>query len=406
MPNRIRLTWNRNLDAETQYYRVFRDEQPDINHKTSLDRIVMKVEQPKGINPIKVTNEKLVRESERTYAIAHNNILLKHNEQNFPFKVMVDGEERTDFVLDTSEGKVIFDAPIPLNADVRVPEYHFDGIQVWDYEIEEPGKTYYGPEAKDTSPPAPPTNVTLEKDLERNRIILRWDAAVPGGKMYYYRIDAAIDEQRYSKLSELRNAFLREPLADRPYIIERSDDGKRWVQIARVKTNVFYEYMIDRHAPDAITGLTASVFLYRNRGDAQVTLKWDRVQDTTDSRTSMYRVRARNRVGMMSEPSAVVGPTSFKVDLSHILIRRKTYDGSLPSYDGNDAITVAKLTNLDQVQYIEDVPDNNYYVYGLWVVDKGGNYSTIASVSVVIGDATAPGSPVNLSAREFHMTVG
>lgn len=406
MPNRIRLTWNRNQDTETQYYRVFRDEQPNIDHKNSLDRIVMKVDQPKHVNPIKVTDEKLTRESERTFAIAHNNILLELNGVSYPFSVTVDGTERDDFTLDVGEGKVIFDDVIDTGADVRVPEYTFDGIQVWDYEIEEEGKTYYGPEAKDTAPPMTPENLTIEKDTEKNRLILKWDAVSPIGKIYYYRVDAAIDNQRYSKLSLLRNAFIKEPLADRPYLVERSDDGKRWVEIARLKTNVFYEYMIDRQAPNAITGLKADAFLYLNRGDAQVTLTWDRVRDDTQSRTSMYRVRAQNRVGITSDPSPVVGPIPFKVELDHILIRRKMYDGSLPSYDGIDAQTVAKITDMSATKFIEDVQDNMQYVYGLWVVDKGGNYSAIASTTIFIGDATAPITPMNLKAREFHNVVG
>ncbi|MNP22503.1 hypothetical protein D3C76_1151770 [compost metagenome] len=120
----------------------------------------------------------------------------------------------------------------------------------------------------------------------------------------------------------------------------------------------------------------------------------------------MYRVRAQNRVGITSDPSAVVGPIPFKVELDYILIRRKMYDGSLPSYDGIDAETVAKITDISATQFIEDVPDNTQYVYGLWVVDKGGNYSAIASTTIFIGDATAPITPLNLKAREFHNVVG
>lgn len=405
MPSRIRLTWNRNQDAETQSYRVFRDEDPNIDHKLSLDRIVMKVDQPKGVNPITIMNEQLRRESEYTFAIGHKNIILELNGTPYPFTVMVDDEQRSDFTLDTGEGKVVFDEIVPSGSIVVIPEYTFDGVQVWDYEIEEEGKAYYGPEAKDTSPPTTPENVMIEKDTDRNRLIMRWDAVSPIGKVFYYRVDAAIDNQRFSKLSLLRNAFIQEPLADRPYLIERSDDGKRWVEIARQKTNVFYEYMIDRQAPNGVTGMTVSAYIYANQGKAQVTVNWDRVRDDTVSRTSMYRVRAQNRVGILSDPSAAVGPIPFKVELDYILIRRKIYDGSSPSFDGIDAETVAKYTDLSKTQFIEDLEDNTQYVYGIWVVDRAGNYSAIASSTIYITDATPPTMPLNLSATEFQVVI-
>ncbi len=406
MPNRVRLTWNRNQDAETQYYRVFRDEQPNISHQLSLDSIIMKVAHPRNINPITIQHELLIRETDQVYRLHHKNILLTLNEHIYPFALMVDGVRYDDFGLDLREGKIVFDTPILRTSVVMAETYTFDGVAVWDYEITEPGKTYYGPEAKDSVQPESPKNISIEQEHERNRVVLRWDAASPKGKIYYYRIDAAINEQKYSKLSDLRNVFLQEPMADRPYLIERSDDGRRWVEIARVKANVFYEYNIDREAPAAITGLLGEFFPYRNRGDAQVTLTWNKVSDNILSRTSMYRVRAQNRVGATSDPSAIVGPLQFKTSLSHVLIRRKIFDGSLPSYDGSDAVTVAQMNDLSTVTFFEDVPDNNYYVYGLWVVDKAGNHSAIASTSILIGDATAPGAPVNLSVEEFHCLVG
>lgn len=406
MPKRIRLTFNRNQDSETQHYRVFRDDQPDIDHKTSQDRIVMKVDHPRHINPITVGPERLTRETEKIYALAHRNILLQFNNKEYPFEVTVNGEATAAFGLDVEEGKIVFDEARTLDDVVIAKTYTFDGVQVWDYEAEEEGKTYYGPEAKDTSAPSIPQNITIEKEIERNRLILKWDVVSPKGKLFYYRIDAAIDDQRYSKLGLLRNVFLQEPLADRPYLIERSDNGKRWVEIARVKSNVFYEYMIDRSAPSAITTLTSEAFLIKNAGRAQIELKWDAIRDDAAGRTSMYRVRVQNRVGITGEPSVSVGPIPFKVELSHILIRRKVYDGSLPSYDGNDAETIATLTKLSETKFLDMVSDNTQYVYGMWVVDKGGNYSAITSTTIFVADATPPAAPTNLIGRPFHVIVG
>lgn len=406
MANRVRLTWNRNQDDETDHYRVFRSEIGDINEQNRMEHLVMRVTHPKMTNPIKVENEKLSRYSSRIYLLEHKNILLSHLGHSYPFIIYINGSEELGFTLDTEEGRVLFDFDLPHTAEVKVIEYTFDGVQVWDYGVEEDHKNYYGPEAKDNSAPDAPKTLVIEKDYDRNRIILRWSSSKVNGKTYYYRIDAAIDSNQYSRLSEVRKAVIKEGLADRGYLIERSQDGVKWTEIAKIKGTLFYEYMIDRQAPDPIRNLVGFVYMYPNQSIAQITLNWSRITDSVISETSLYRVRAVNRVGSVSEPSNIVGPVPFQVGLKEIVIRRKVKDGSLPTFSGTDAVTVARITDTTATQFIEDVDDNYDYVYGIWVVDRAGNYSPISYTTVNVGDATAPTIPLNLSAEPFQLIVG
>jgi hypothetical protein len=406
MANRVRLTWNRNQDDETEHYRVFRSESGDINDQNRMEHLVMRVEHPDHINPIKVENEKLKRHSSRTYLLEHKNILMGLNGVTFPFLLLVNGSVVEDFTLDTQEGHVLFEYDLPHTAEVIVQEYTFDGVQVWDYGIEEDEKIYYGPEAKDNSAPTPPSLLVMDRDYDRNRIALRWKSSVVSGKTFFYRIDSAIDSNHYSRLSETKKAILSEPLADRGYLIERSRDGIKWQEIAKIKGTIFYEYMVDREAPNPVRRLSAGSYLYPNQSYAQITLNWDKVQDTTTSETSLYRVRGVNRIGAISEPSNIVGPVPFKVGLKEIVIRRKINDGTLPTFDGDDAETVARISDLSVTSFIEDVLDNRIYIYGIWIVDRGSNRSAITYTTVDVGDATAPTIPLNLSAEPFQLVVG
>lgn len=406
MAQRVRLTWNRNQDLETKSYRVYRSENPDILPFNRQEHLVMKVTHPDQINPITVEDETLERYSERTYLLEHENILTDYNGTTYPFVIEVNGAAVVNFLLDTVEGLVLFDDPLEESDIVVAKTYTFDGVRAWDYEIIEAIKSYYGPEAKDNSAPFPPTNVTMTPDYDRNRIIIEWRQSNPNGKKFYYRIDAAASETHYSGLSEWKTAILKEPLADRPYLVERSTDGVEWKQVARIKQNHYYEYMIDREAPNPVRDLTGSFFMYSGNNLAKVTLEWSRISDNLWSQTSLYRIRAVNKVGAVSDPSPVVGPIPFKVGLKEIVVRRKLYDGVLPSFDGADAVTVATLTDINITTIDDDVEDNSEYVYAVWVVDAGGNRSPLSFVRVNVGDNTAPFAPTNITVDEFQLIVG
>lgn len=406
MVKRVRLTWNRNQDPETDHYRIFRKETPDIIEQTRMDALIMRVAHPKKKNPVRMNKERIRRLSPRTYQLAHKHILLALEKEQFPFEIQIDNNIVGNYVLDTVEGKILFDADVQPEAKVVATQYTFDGVEAWDYAMEETGKTYYGPDAKDTAAPSPPTNLELIKDTENNKITITWSPSETNGKTFYYRVDAAANSKRASLLSEMKAAKVAEGLTDRPYIVERSEDGVRWLKVAKVKTASYNEYMVDRQAPDMVRNFKSSAYLHANQSLAQVTLNWERVRDTVLSTTALYRVRAINKVQAISEPSNIIGPVPFQVKLKEIVIRRKVYDGSLPTFDGADAVTIAKIGDLGVTQFIEDVKDNIKYTYGIWVVDAGDNVSPTAYTTVEIGDATPPAFPMNLIVEPFQLIVG
>lgn len=407
MAKRARLTWNRNQDIETKFYRIYRSESPNINELNRLEHLVMRVDHSDEITPTQVLNETLSRYSTRTYLLEHKNILLDYNGVSYPFILRVDGNIETAFTLDTIEGTVLFDEPLEGMHDVTVDEYTFDGVRVWDYGETEDGKVYYGPEAKDLSSPSAPSSIRMQPDYDKNRVVIQWAQSSPTGKKFYYRIDALIDSGRYSGLSEWRTAEIKERLADRPYIIEKSLDGIAWKEIAKIQQNVFYEYMMDREAPAPVKNLDLSIYMYRNESKAQITLSWDKPYDLIMGNTPMYRVRAVNRLGAVSEPSATVGPIPFQVGLKEIVIRRKeNTDNRLPTFDGADSITVGVIEDMNITHLLDDVEDNKEYIYGVWVIDKANNRSLMEYVKIFVGDTTAPSAPINLTAEEFSLSVG
>lgn len=406
MPRRVRLRWNRNREPEVLYYRVYRSERPYITHENNRDDLIMKITHPKKVNALKEYNEVPVRQDPWTFKLKYEDIILKNKDQVHPFIVHVNDLYRTDYTLDLREGLITFDSEIPVGDAVIVKQYSFDGVQGWDFGEPEDGKNYFGPEAKDTSPPNAPENLTITKDLVRNRIALKWATSTRNGKVFYYKIDAAIDDTRYSRLSNLASAVLQEPLADRPYLVEKSEDGIVWREIAKVKANEFYEYSIDTQPPDPIKNLVSAIHVYRGLGKVDIKLSWKKLLDLSVSKTAMYRVKAQNKLGFVSPPSNIVGPIDFKVDFSHILIRRKVKDGLLPSFDGNDAVTVSKINNIEVEYYIDTVDDKTEYVYGMWVVDKAGNYSAITFTEINVLDTMAPDATDNLIGMEFHTIVG
>lgn len=406
MTKRVQLHWNRSQDPNVQYYRVYRAESPIINEHNLFEHLVMRVMQPDVITPVHMERMKAKKISGRSYRLPHRNILFNgENGEVFLFAVYRNNIEETNFTLDKEDGVVMFDNVID-DGDIVEVTYTFDGIMVNDYEAEENLKDYYGPGAEDISPPSAPRNVSIEADFKENRIQVNWSQSDPDTKRFYYRIDAIVDEGNYSGLSEYAVALIAEPLADRPYIIEKSANNLLWRQIARVEHNVFYEYMINRIAPPAIKGMNLSYDLIPNAGVGDVTIKWIKPTSGVIGNSELYRVRAVNRLGAMSEPSDVVGPIPFQVGLKHILIRRKIDDGTLPTYDGSDAVTITEVTDFNTIFYIDRVNDNEKYIYGMWVVDHSGSYSPLTYARINVKDASPPSPPAIRSINEFKILVG
>lgn len=401
---RVWVTWNRSKNPKAKYYRLYRSEKMNIEKDMLNELLVARVNQPPVVNPVSIIDEPLIRKSNSEWHLEHKGILIDFEDTKFEFKLTILGVPVTqEFTLDVIDGKIIFIDEILGDVEI-LATYTFDGVSMWDYGVEEERKEYYGPEAKDTSKPTTPTNILLTPEYELNRLRLSWDDATPEGKTFYYRVQAFEDEHTYSKLSDYRSGKVIEELADRPYIIEKSNDGVVWKQTAKVQYKEFFDFLLDRTAPEPVRNLKAAMSLRTEDSNIDVVLNWSRVSQIIMTTTPMYRLRTVNRIGYMSEPSLPVGPIPFDTPVKEIVVRRKIADGTLPSFDGTDAETVAVLDK-DAIECIDVVEHSTTYTYAVWVIDYGNNRSIAVSVDVSTPDNSTPTVPINLLVSEFSPIV-
>lgn len=401
---RVRVAWNRSKSAKVKFYRVYRSDKMNIEKELLNELLVARVEHTNLITPTQIVNEPLVRVDNREYRLEHDTILLEHEGAVFDFTLTVAGSPIDNpFTLDVIDGIVLFENDILDDIEI-LASYTYDGVTIWDYGVDESHKEYYGPEAKDTSNPSTPENVKLTPEYENNRIRLSWEDAAPDGKVFYYRIQAFEDEKTYSKLSEYRSVRVVEGLADRPYIIEKSTDGAVWRETAKVSYKEYFDFLLDRTPPEPIRNLLSIVTPRTTDTWVDVRLMWSVLSVISMTKTPLYRVRASNRIGYTSAPSLPVGPIPFDTPVKGIIVRRKEADGTLPSFDGSDAITVATVDK-DTTTVTDVAEGNKTYTYTVWVIDYGNNKSIAVSIDVTMPDNSIPVIPINLSVSEFSQIV-
>lgn len=401
---RIRVTWNRSKDAKVKFYRVYRSDKMNIEGQLLNELLVARVDHTTLITPTHIVNEPLIRITNTEYKLEHDTILLEHGGMEYDFQLMVGGQPfDAPFTLDVIDGIISFENEILGDIEI-LASYTYDGVSIWDYAVDESHKEYFGPEAKDTSNPSTPANLALSPEYENNRIRLSWEDAEPEGKVFYYRIQAFEDERTYSKLSEYRSIRILEGLADRPYIVEKSNDGEVWRETAKVQYREYFDFLLDRTPPDPIRNLMAVVTKRTVDTKVDVRLNWSTLSAISMTKTPMYRVRATNRIGYTSAASLPVGPIPFDTPVKHVVVRRKETNGTLPSFDGSDAITLGILDK--DVTTVTDIAEGNKtYTYTVWVVDYGNNKSIAVSIDVTMPDNSIPVIPINLSVSEFSHIV-
>lgn len=401
---RIKVIWNRNQSPKTKYYEVYRSNSQNIEGNRLNDFLVARIEQKDYINPVTVVKEEVIRVSEMEYRLEHKRILLELNGTPYEFRLEAeDGSVLPEFQLNLDTGEIEFDVQLSLSTKL-VASYTYDGMEMWDYNVHEDGKTYYGPEAKDNSKPDIPQNVQLIPMYTDNKLRIAWDSVNPAGITYYYRVRAFENETLYSRLSDYRSGKLLEELADRPYVVEKSLDGVMWKETARVKHTEYFDFLMDKNPPHPVRNLGATMSKRTVDDLIDITLNWTNPLYSMSSNSPMYRVRSVNRIGYQSEPSNVVGPIPFDTPVRGLVVRVKEYDGSIPSLNGADATTVAVLErDINSYNYV--LRGNEKYTFAVYVVDYGGNYSVATSVDVVTPDNTRPIVPTILSVAEFSTMV-
>ena len=402
---RIRALWNRSDSPKTNYYHVYRSTKMDIEDNKLQDLLIARMEQVRSINPVSVVDEPVTRISNSEYQLEHRGILLSLNGINYDFSLKRhDGAHVTfDFTVDLIEGRVTFDDDTITEMDL-VASYTYDGICMWDYDVQEKGKTYYGPEAKDASKPDKPENVQLIPEYDLNRIKVVWDESAPTGVTFYYRVQAFENEQTYSRLSDYRSVKIVEELADRPYLIEKSIDGVTWKETARVKQREYIDFLLDNNPPMSVRNLTAAMSKRTEDTYINVSLTWGSPSIATAKNSPMYRVRAVNQIGYVSDPSSPVGPIPFDTPIKEIVIRVKESDGTIPSFSGSDSGT-AGVVGKDETSFDYILVGNKTYTIAVYVVDMGNNISIPITIEVTTPDNSKPIVPTILSVSEFSTIV-
>lgn len=129
---------------------------------------------------------------------------------------------------------------------------------------------------------------------------------------------------------------------------------------------------------------------YKNQSKADIYLSWENPRTDPQTASPLYRVRVLSIGGILSDPSDIVGPVYLSTHPWKTVIRRKPYDGTIPSYDGSDAMTVAELTDMTQTQWVDTVHDQENWHYAVYRVDRGGYPSVASTIAVPVGDLTPP----------------
>jgi hypothetical protein len=399
----IRLTFDRNHDPLTKMYRVYRSTDPHVSRNSTH---VMDIMDPGQPNPIRVTGEVLKQITTRSYKMAHKNVF--PSLKDMAVNIYVNGEDASsqgfNYTLDLKNGVVKFNLPLPKGSVVTA-DYSFDGIQVIDYDVPQTGVRYYGPVAQDRSKPGPPRNLSIVPDPDRNRIVLTYQPGTVGGQKFYYRIEATDGNTLFSELSKTVGTYVYEGYADHGYVIEKSMDGQVWSVIARTNELQYADYGVDKAPLNAVSGLTASVQLNEGQGTGNVTLTWENPLVDPAAASGLYRVRVISQAGIYSDPTDPVGPVYLATKPWKIVIRRKKNDGSVPSYDGSDAITVTEITDMTQNGFVDVAPDKTEWCYAVYRVDRGGNYSMASTVVVPIGDATPPAKVTGVQVATYSIII-
>lgn len=401
---RVQLTWSRVKDERIKYYRVYRGTKPDVKRS---DIVVMEVEHSVVAEPIAVPLDVLKRVDELSFKMRYKNLM--PDQADYPTKIFLNGilldELNISYGVDVENGMLYLGAMVS-DSDEITASYYVDGVRVYDtHEMEQPHVKYRGPDGRDRTENSIPSNISIHPEEQNGRIRVQWKDANTQGQHYYYRVEAVDENGNFSVLSVESSVFLREGLDAESYIIEQSYDGTSWTVVATTGEPVYYEYGIDTHPPMSPSDFTGKSKLEKGKGHGKVELNWKGAEAGISSVTGKYRVRSKSTLGVISSPSEVVGPIYLTSSISKYVIRRKIYDGSFPTYKGNDAITIGIVGN--DVSSFTDfgVPDEETHAYALYAVDAADNVSAAATFTIVLGDASPPEKVKGLTASAHHYII-
>lgn len=387
---RIWLRFSRNQDPETTAYRVYRQANGPVTEQSPL---LMVIQQPAEPRSMKVEGEVLTRIGPGRYQTRYQHWL-----SDTPDALYIDGAPASvAYRCDPVKGIIYFTRAIEPHRVVTA-DYTFDGIEVLDDDGEQEGVTFYGPYAYDQSVPVAPPNVKLMKDPDADQVILTWDLPVSQGTTFHYRIQAVDGAGRTSRFSGEASATLANNLDDVPYLVERSyDGGQTWLQVSRLNRAMYHESCTGMAPPERLQGAAVAAVPAAGLPAVNITFTWNVPDGEVNS--PLYRVKAVNKGQVPGEASSPAGPVAVPAVLQSIVIRRKAWDGTYPTFDGPDAETIATLSGTTTTYTDPAVPDQSHWAYAIYAVSQG-KASPPVEIQVLIGDATAadPGIVTHIEA--------
>lgn len=352
--------------------------------------MVMEVEHPMLPVPAQVTNDVLTKHENGYYLSNYQSIM--PDEETYPISITLNGIEISTLGISVTimheEGIFLFSTTFAPEDEV-LATYHIDGLRVVDAnDSPQEGVNYFGPAARDRTESTVPINLVLIPEHTNGRVVLKWAQSVTAGQQYYYRVEATDAYGNFSELSLEDSVFLHEGLAYEGYLVERSYNGTDWGIVSSQGAEEYVEYGIDRDAPNPPLNVESLVTLNNGQSTADVQVTWQEGSLGQAAVSPMYRVRSVSALGGVSLPSEVVGPVYLISTIDRYVIRRKINDGSIPTYDGPDAITVGVTDHLTLQITDLAVVHMTDYIYGVYAIDKAGNVSMAATTIASIGDAT------------------
>lgn len=395
MPQRAKLLFDRNSD-DTIKYNVYRDILSGVT--TGSDKI-MEIDQPAEQSNIKeVIGEELTPDGDYLiYTAGHQNWI--NDGINYPVTVYVNGTEETSgFTINYIQGKVEFDSALTVD-DVVTVDYYYDAVEVLDDDGSQQGVTFLGAAAGDDMAPEVPANPSITGDNANIQAAVTWDSVIDQGREYFYKVEAEDDAGNTSTLTSEVSATLTEGLANNPYVVEVSEDGgSTWSVLEETSELQVIESNIDVAAPDTVATLSSSVTENEGTGDIQLT--WTNPAADNGSMSKMYRIRARDAAGNLSDYAEELSPVEVISGLDKIVIKRKIDDGSYPTFEDGSTVVTEIIDFATESFTDAGLDDENTYNYSIFVIDKAGNVSDRATVQAAIGDTVDPETVTGLTAEE------
>jgi hypothetical protein len=378
---RVRLCFDRNQDRTTRSYRIYRSTSSGVSNRSPL---IMRVAHPRKVNYIDYNDLTIMRTTSTVYKLSHSHI------NPIGIQVRVNNTIVSEVSIDYLNGILKFDNPL-FDTDVVTSTYEFDGVEIIDDSAEQEAMLQYlGVPAVDNSLPHAPVNLTMVVTSDYTNAHITFTASGLSGVQFYYCIEAINDKGYTSKTSREMSIYLQEGV-DYYRIESRMNPADEWTLEKTTVTTAVDIFGMDREPPESLQDLTHTITPIQNSGLATIDFTWTTPLLNAKVRvTPMFQIKSVSREGIISEPSITLGPIMGKSPLSKLVIRRKVYDGTYPSFSGLDATDVVTITDLNISQYTDTLQSAINWAYSFFIMDLSENLSPVVTLQLNVPDTIPP----------------